>query len=133
MTYPPYRAEAPFDPAEESPLQGRAQEREQGRAPDPAQLRFIARMRWMMILSGFATVLGIAVVIGVIGYRVFKNEGSAPPDVTALLPKGAKIIGTAVAGERIAIVIDAGGTVEVRTFDLKTLKPSGRRKFAAEP
>ena len=132
MTYQPYR-EAPFDPAEDNPLPGRANHRPQARAPGAADMRFIARMRWMMILSGFATVLGIAVVIGVIGYRVFKNEGSASPDVTALLPKGAKIIGTAVAGERIAIVIDAGGTVEVRTFDLKTLKPSGRLKFAAEP
>lgn len=133
MTYPPYRAEAPFDPAEDNPLPGRGDRWQQARAPGAADMRFIARVRWMMILSGFATVLGIAVVIGVIGYRVFKNEGSAPPDVTALLPKGAKIIGTAVAGERIAIVIDAGGTVEVRTFDLKTLKPSGRLKFAAEP
>ena len=90
-------------------------------------------MRWLMVISGVATLLGIAVVIGVIGYRVFRNEGSAPADVTALLPKGAKIVGTAVAGDRIAIVIDAGGSVEVRTFDLKTLQPAGRLKFAAEP
>ena len=42
-----------------------------------------------MLISGFATILGIAVVIGVIGYRVFRSEGSvAAPDVTALLPKG---------------------------------------------
>ena len=87
----------------------------------------------MMVISGVATVLGIAVVVGVIGYRVFKNEGSAAADVTALLPKGAKIVGTAVAGDRLAIVVDAGGSVEVRTFDLKTLQPSGRLKFAAEP
>ncbi len=96
-------------------------------------MRVVARMRRMMLLSGFTTILGIAAVLGVIGYRVLKNEGSAPPDVTSLLPKGAKIVGTAVAGERIAVVIDAGGTVEVRTFDLKTLKPSGRLQFAAEP
>ncbi|HUI95239.1 MAG TPA: hypothetical protein VLX44_05765 [Xanthobacteraceae bacterium] len=102
-------------------------------APTPEQARFFARMRWMMMISGIATILGIAVVLGVIGYRVFKSDGSAPPDMTELLPKGAKIIGTAVAGERIAIMIDAGGSVEVRTFDLKTLKPSGRLKFAAEP
>jgi len=92
-------------------------------------------MRWMMALSGFATVLGIAVIIGVIGYRVFKGEGSAPPDVTEPLPKGAKIIGTTVSGERIAVVVDtgAGAGVEVRTFDLKTLRRAGRLKFAPEP
>ena len=51
-----------------------------------------------MLISGFATVLGIAVVIGVIGYRVFRSEGSAAPaEVTAMLPKGARIVATAVA------------------------------------
>jgi hypothetical protein len=125
MTYPPSGAEAPFDPAEDDPVRSRA--------PDPEQARFLARVRWFMMLSGFATVLGIAVVIGIIGYRVFKHEGSAAPDVTALLPKGAKIIGTAVAGDRIAVIVDAGGSVEVRTFDLKTLQPAGRLKFTAEP
>jgi len=127
MTYQPYRNQAPFDPADDPML-----ESPRHAAPTPDQARFFARMRWMMMISGAATLLGIAVVLGVIGYRVFKGEGSTP-DVTELLPKGAKIIGTAVAGERIAIMIDAGGSVEVRTFDLKTLKPSGRLKFAAEP
>jgi hypothetical protein len=106
-------------------------------APDPSQLeadaRFIKRVRWMMALSGFATVLGIAVVLGVIGYRVLKSDGSAPPDVTALLPKGAKVVSATVAGDRIAVVIDVGGGIEVRTFDLKTLHPAGRLKFATEP
>ena len=98
-----------------------------------ANARFIARVRWLMALSGFATALGIAVVLGVIGYRVLKSDGSAPPDVTALLPKGAKIVSTRVAGERIAVVVDVGGGIEVRTFDLKTLRPAGRLKFATEP
>jgi uncharacterized protein DUF6476 len=120
MTYPPSGAAAPIDPAQDS-------------AQDPDQARLIVRMRWLMMISGFATVLGIAVVIGVIGYRIYRSEGSTPPDVTALLPKGAKIIGTTVAGDRIAVVVDTGGTVEVRTFDLKTLRPAGRLKFAAEP
>ena len=86
-----------------------------------------------MMLSGLATALGIAVVLGVIGYRVFKSDGSAPRDVTALLPKGAKIVSTTIAGERIAVIVDVGGGIEVRTFDLKTLQPAGRLKFAAEP
>ena len=87
-----------------------------------------------MLISGFATVLGIAVVIGVIGYRVFRSEGSAAPvEVTALLPKGAKIVAIAVAESRLAVTIEVGGAIEVRTFDLKTLKPTGRLRFASEP
>jgi hypothetical protein len=132
MTYPQSRAQAPFDPAFDPALEPDPYSAPHA-APDPAQARFLARIRWFMLISGFATVLGIAVVIGVIGYRLFHGEGSVAPDVTALLPKGAKIIGTAVAGDRIAVIVDAGGSVEVRTFDLKTLRAAGRLKFSAEP
>ena len=101
---------------------------------DPEQQKIVAKVRWLMLISGFATVLGIAVVIGVIGYRVYRSEGSvAPAEATAILPKGAKIISTAVADGRIAVTVEQGGTIEVRTFDLKTLKPTGRLRFATEP
>ncbi len=103
-------------------------------AADAAQRRFIARIRWMMIISGATTVLAVAAVLGVIGYRVLHYEGSAAtPDVTALLPKGAKIVGTSVAGDRIAVILDANGGVEVRTYDVKTLRPAGTLRFATEP
>jgi hypothetical protein len=139
MTYPPYRAEAPFDPAEDPAYERHDHRVHDDRVQDDrahdnrVNARLISRMRWMMVVSGIATMLGIAVVIGVIGYRVYRGEGSTPADVTALLPKGAKIVGTAVAGDRLAIILDAGGVVEVRTFDLRTLQPAGRLKFAAEP
>lgn len=99
---------------------------------DPAQARIVAKVRWLMLISGFATVLGIAVVIGVIGYRVFKDEGRVA-DVTAMLPKGAKIVSTAVAENRIAVTIELNGALEIRTFDSKSLKPTGRLRFATEP
>lgn len=92
----------------------------------------VAKVRWLMLISGFATVLGIAVVIGVIGYRVFRDDGRVA-DVTAMLPKGAKIISTAVAENRVAVTIELNGTLEIRTFDLKSLKPTGRLRFATEP
>ena len=74
-------------------------------------------------------------MIGVIGYRVFKSEGStaASADVTALLPKGARIVATAVAEDRIAVTLDIGGATEIRTFDARTLRPTGRLRFATEP
>ena len=100
----------------------------------PEQQRIVARVRWLMLISGFATLLGIAVVVGVIGYRFFRTNGSvAPAEVTAMLPKGAKVTATAVADDRIAVTIEQGGMVEVRTFDLKTLRPTGRLRFATEP
>jgi len=86
-----------------------------------------------MLISGATTLMAIAAVVGVIGYRVFKAEGSAPAEVTALLPKGARVIATAIAEDRIAVTVDIGGAIEIRTFDAKTLKPTGRLKFATEP
>ena len=87
-----------------------------------------------MLISSATTFIAVAVILGVIGYRVFKSEGSAPaPDVTALLPKGARIVATAVAQDRVAVTIEVGGALEIRTFDLKTLKPAGRLGFATEP
>ena len=76
---------------------------------DPEQQKIVAKVRWLMLISGFATLLGIAVVIGVIGYRFFRSNGSAAPaEVTAMLPKGAKVIATAVADDRIAVTIEHG-------------------------
>src|SRR5262249_28452211 len=101
---------------------------------DPAAARMIARVRWLMLISGITTMVAIAAVIGVIGYRVFKSEGSAAAvEVTALLPKGARILATAVAEDRLVVTLDVGGGTEIRTFDLKSLKPTGRLRFATEP
>jgi hypothetical protein len=100
---------------------------------DPAAARIVAKVRWLMLIAGATTLVAIAAVIGVIGYRVFKAEGSVPADVTALLPKGARVISAAVAEDRIAVTLDVGGAIEIRTFDAKTLKPTGRLRFATEP
>ena len=100
---------------------------------DPAAARIVAKVRWLMLIAGATTLVAIAAVIGVIGYRVFKAEGSAAADVTALLPKGARVVSAAVAEDRIAVTLDVGGTIEIRTFDAKTLKPTGRLRFATEP
>jgi hypothetical protein len=101
---------------------------------DPAAARIVARVRWLMAIAALTTFVGLAAVFTVIGYRIFRSEGSvAPAEVTALLPKGARIVSTAVAEDRIAVTIDIGGALEIRTFDAKTLKPAGRLRFATEP
>ena len=107
----------------------------------PADARVLARARLLMAIAGATTFVAIAAVLGVIGYRLFHVEGSAPDvsatsapaDITALLPKGARIIATAAAGDRIAVTIEVGGATEIHTFDVKTLKPVGRLRFATEP
>jgi hypothetical protein len=99
---------------------------------DPAAARFMSRVRLMMAVSGATTLIAIAAVLGVIGYRVFKTEGSAA-EATALLPKGARVMSTAVAEDRIVVTVEVNGALEVHTFDLKTLKRVGRLRFATEP
>ena len=86
-----------------------------------------------MLLSGIATLLGIAVVLGVVGYRVSRTGETPLTDATLLLPRDARVVQTAVAGDRIVVTLDIGGAVEIRTFDAKTLRPEGRLRFGVEP
>ena len=100
----------------------------------PEQAALVLRVRRMMLIAGATTAIAIAAVLIAIGYRLFHLEGSAPiNDVTAMLPKGARIYATAVAGDQLVLMLDVGGATEIRTFDAKTLKPSGRLKFTTEP
>jgi hypothetical protein len=105
---------------------------------DPAAAGIVAKVRWLMIISGVTTLVAIAAVVGVIGYRVFRAEGSAAQsaeraDATALLPKGARVVAISAAGDRIVVTVELAGALEARTFDLKTLAPLGRLRFATEP
>jgi hypothetical protein len=101
----------------------------------PEQQRIVAKARWLMLLSGLATVLGIAVVLGVVGFRMYRAGTAAVPaaDVIAALPKDAKITGITVSEGRIAVTLNRDGALEVRVFDLETLRPAGRLRFATEP
>ena len=46
---------------------------------EPAAARAVAQVRRLMMIASATTFVAVAVVLGVIGYRVFKAEGSAPP------------------------------------------------------
>jgi len=94
----------------------------------------IARVRRMMLIAGLTTALAIAAVLIAIGYRFSRSEESpAASGVTAVLPRGARVIAATVAGERLVVTLDVAGATEIRTFDVRTLKPTGRLKFANEP
>src|SRR5882672_6119207 len=102
--------------------------------PDAAAAAFGDKVRWLMVISGVTTLVAIAAVLGVIGYRIFKSEGSAPAaDVTALLPKGARVLAISAAEDRIVVTIEIAGAFEARMFDARTLRPTGRLRFATEP
>ncbi len=81
--------------------------------PSPEQAAIFARVRRMMLIAGATTGIAVAAVLFAVGYRLFKSEGSAATaaaDVTAALPKGARIVSTGVAGERVVVTLDIGGT-----------------------
>jgi hypothetical protein len=101
---------------------------------DAAAAGLAARVRLMMIISGLTTLIAIAAVIGVIGYRLFHAGGvGAPADAIVTLPKSARVVAAAVAGDRIIVTLDIGGATEIRTFDIKMLRETGRIRFATEP
>jgi hypothetical protein len=104
--------------------------------PTPDQAALIARVRRMMLIAGLTSALAVAVVLIAVGYRLYRGEGSpaaAATDIIATLPKGARIVSTAVAGERLVLTLDVAGVTEIRTFDARTLKPAGKLKFVSEP
>ena len=103
--------------------------------PTPEQAALFARVRRLMLIAGLTTALAVAAVLIAIGYRLFRAEGSAVSlaDVTATVPKGARIVSTGVARDRLVVTLDIGGATEIRTFDAKTLKPAGKLRFVSEP
>ncbi len=101
----------------------------------PEAARAVAQVRKLMLIATATTFVAVAVVLGVIGYRVFKSGTSTPAlsDVVAQLPPGAKVVSTAVGDGRIVLTVEIAGATELRIFDLGTLKPVGRMRFAPAP
>jgi hypothetical protein len=114
--------------------------------PDADAASVIAKVRKLMLVSMAVTVIAVGSVFGFIGYRIFKGEGTTaktadklpeasaiPVDITLSLPRGARVIQSAVAADRLVITLDIDGKIEVRTFDVNTLQPSGRINFSGTP
>ena len=114
--------------------------------PDAAAAGVIAKVRRLMLVSMAITVIAVGSVFGFIGYRMYKGDGAAaktadklpestpiPTDVTLSLPRGARVVQSAVANDRLVMTLEIDGKLEVRTFDLKTLQPTGRLNFSAAP
>ena len=114
--------------------------------PDADAANVIAKVRKLMLVSMAVTVIAVGAVFGFIGYRIFKGEGTTaktadklpeasaiPADMTLALPRGARVIQSAVAGDRLVITLETDGKIEVRTFDVNTLQPAGRLNFSGTP
>jgi hypothetical protein len=102
---------------------------------DPEAARIVAKVRRLMMIASLTTFVAVAVVIAVIGYRVFRGEGRAQagPDADAPWPNGARIVSSAMNDERFALTIETPNGLEVRFFDLRTLKPTGRLPLGGRP
>jgi len=109
---------------------------------DPAAAGALAKVRRLALVGGLTMMLGIGAIFTVIGYRVFKADGSAPtasgvvaavPDVAAVLPPGARVVGSAVGGDRLLVTVEVGGVTELRLFDLHALTPAGRLRLTPQP
>jgi hypothetical protein len=112
---------------------------------DADTARLVAKVRRLMLISMAVTIIAVGSVFGFIGYRFFKGEGSVAKtadkvvpvatgtEMTISLPRGARVVQSAVAEDRLIITLDVGGRTEVRTFDLKTLAPAGRLTFSTTP
>src|SRR5262245_30715445 len=98
-------------PAGEGALGRTVVEPDAAAEPNVPAAHMIARARLLMIVSGLTTLLALAAVIGVIGYRVFHAGGSAaaPGEAVVALPKGARVIASTVADDRIVVTLDVGG------------------------
>jgi hypothetical protein len=102
---------------------------------DAATAPVMARIRLLMIISGLTTLVAIAAVLTVIGYRVYRSGNNGLPSTESIitLPKGARVVGSSVAGDSLVVTLDVGGAAEIRTFDIKTLKQTGRIRLVTEP
>ena len=95
----------------------------------------VARVRWLMIISALTTAIAIAVVFGLIGYRVYHRGESTTATIvngTVFLPKGAHVDSTTISDGRIVVTFDLDGSTQVRFFDLKTLQQIGQLRFGTE-
>jgi hypothetical protein len=114
--------------------QGKAQEMSANdeETLDPEGARLVAKVRRLMMIASLTTFVAVAVVIGVIGYRVFRGEGRVPQISAAspALPAGARVLSSAIGDGRLVLTVEISGAIELLSFDLNTLKPLGRVRLA---
>jgi len=104
-----------------------------GEPAESAAAHVVARARIIMLISALTTALAIAAVVTVIGFRMYGSAPVVVADDSIPLPKGARLISTSASAGRLAVLIEVDGRNELLTFDIKTLKQTGRLRFPREP
>jgi uncharacterized membrane protein (DUF485 family) len=97
-------------------------------ALDPQQEAMVRKLRRMAVFSTVLMLGGFLAVFGVIAYRLSNApapQAASIPAITNALPKGSRVISTAVSDDRIVVTIERDGVTEVRVFDLSTLQLRG--------
>lgn len=89
----------------------------------------VRKLKRMAVFSSVLMIGGFLAVFGVIAYRL-SNQAPAPqaasvPAITNALPKGSKVVSTAVSDGRIVVTVERDGITEMRVFDLSTLQLRG--------
>ena len=86
---------------------------------DPEAARVVAKVRRLMMIASATTFIAVAVVLGVIGYRVFRAEGRAPPFVGSSRPRcrrAPRSFRPRSANDHIVVTIEIGAGIEIRTL-----------------
>jgi hypothetical protein len=98
---------------------------------DPESARVVAKVRRLMMIASLTTIVAVAAVIAVIGYRVFRDEGRAAPTpaVSAVLPSGAKVLSSAIGEGRLVLTVEIDGATELLSFDINTLRLVARTRL----
>ena len=117
-----------FDDPEEKPL-------------DPAVERVQRRLRRLGLISGLTLGLGMFAVFGAIVYRLTTGGASAPPPPAAGaaapafrladlgLSPGARLVATALDGDRLALTYAEGAANTVVVIDLATMTVRSRLRL----
>jgi hypothetical protein len=103
---------------------------------DPVLLRVQARLRRLMLIAGLTLGLGLLAVFVAILYRISAIDTTAKPMTAATaipidlaaagLPADAKLVSTALDGNRLSLTYDSAAGGEVVIVDLKAAVVVGR-------
>jgi hypothetical protein len=93
---------------------------------DPAVERIQARLRRLILISAATLGVGFLAVLVAVVFRVSTLDRRAPADgwrSTLEIPAGARLVGTALDGERVALTVEDAAGRRILVYELAT----GRR------
>src|ERR1700730_11829428 len=101
----------------------------------PGQARVVARVRRLMFGSLLVMAAGFFALFGVIPSRLYASAERARPPIeeTLNLARGARVMSTSAASNRLLVTAENAGLVEILLHDNETLQPRGRFVIKSTP